>query len=154
MKVELIVIGKTDKDFVKEGIQVFKKKIGHYLPFTIKELPAGNHSNREKALKEEGLRILKLIQPRDELILLDHGGKTYSSENFAKFMEKKMSNVNGTLYFAIGGPFGFSKDVYDRAKGKLSLSPMIFSHQIIRLIFLEQLYRSMTIIRNEPYHHS
>ena len=154
MKVKLITVGKSDRDFIKSGVIHYTEKLGHYLPFSMVEIPAGNHKNSDKAKNEEGDKILKMLSPRDELLLLDHQGTQMSSEKFADFMQNKMSHTAGILVFVIGGPFGFSEKLAEKSKAKLSLSPMIFSHQIVRLIFLEQLYRAMTIIRKEPYHHS
>ena len=154
MKIKLLTVGKTEKGYLKEGVEIYLKKISHYLPFTVEEIQSADHSKKSKAVDEEGKKILKSVKPNDKLVLLDHMGKTYSSEEFAEYIERGMSHISGTLIFVVGGPFGFSDEVYQRADLKVSLSKMIFSHQMIRLIFLEQLYRAMTIIRNEPYHHA
>lgn len=156
MKIVLLVIGKTDKDFVKNGIEEYKKRLVHYLPFEIKIIPdiknTKNLSENQQKQKE-GVLILEKIKSGDTLILLDEGGKEFSSVAFSKFIEQKMIGGTKNLVFTIGGPYGFSDEVYKKAQGKVSLSKMTFSHQMIRMIFTEQLYRSMTIIKGEPYHH-
>ncbi|NOU61159.1 23S rRNA (pseudouridine(1915)-N(3))-methyltransferase RlmH [Marinifilum caeruleilacunae] len=156
MKATLLVIGKTDKDFVKKGIDEYQKRLVHYLPFEFKIIPdiknTKNLSENQQKQKEGDL-ILDKLKPTDTLILLDENGKEFSSVGFSKFMEQKMISGTRNLVFVIGGPYGFSDDVYKKAQGKVSLSKMTFSHQMIRMIFTEQLYRAMTIIKGEPYHH-
>lgn len=156
MKVSLLVIGKTDKDFVKKGIEEYQKRLVHYLPFEFKIIPdlknTKNLSEKQQKQKE-GELILDKVKPNDTLILLDENGKEFSSIAFSRFMEQKMIGGTRNLVFAIGGPYGFSDEVYNKAQGKVSLSKMTFSHQMIRMIFTEQLYRAMTIIKGEPYHH-
>ncbi|MBL4560614.1 MAG: 23S rRNA (pseudouridine(1915)-N(3))-methyltransferase RlmH [Labilibaculum sp.] len=156
MKIVLLVIGKTDKDFVKNGIEEYKKRLVHYLPFEIKIIPdiknTKNLSENQQKQKE-GVLILDKIKSGDTLMLLDEGGKEFSSVAFSKFIEQKMIGGTKNLVFTIGGPYGFSDEVYKKAQGKVSLSKMTFSHQMIRMIFTEQLYRAMTIIKGEPYHH-
>ncbi|WP_421920797.1 23S rRNA (pseudouridine(1915)-N(3))-methyltransferase RlmH [Marinifilum sp.] len=156
MKATLLVIGKTDKDFVKKGIEEYQKRLVHYLPFDIKIIPdlrnTKNLSENQQKQKE-GELILGKINSSDTLILLDENGKEFSSIGFSKFIEQKMISGTRNLVFVIGGPYGFSEDVYKKAQGKVSLSKMTFSHQMIRMIFIEQLYRAMTIIKGEPYHH-
>lgn len=132
------------------------KRLGFYIPFEFKVIPdlKNTKSLTEPQQKQkEGELILKQIEQSDELFLLDENGKTYSSIGFSEFLNKKMSSGLKTLTFVIGGPYGFSDEVYQRATGKISLSPMTFSHQMVRLFFLEQLYRAFTILKNEPYHH-
>ncbi|RKE00084.1 23S rRNA (pseudouridine(1915)-N(3))-methyltransferase RlmH [Marinifilum flexuosum] len=156
MKATLLVIGKTDKDFVKKGIDEYQKRLVHYLPFDFKIIPdlknTKNLSENQQKQKE-GELILEKLKPTDTLILLDENGKEFSSVGFSKFMEQKMISGTRNLVFVIGGPYGFSEEVYKKAQGKVSLSKMTFSHQMIRMIFIEQLYRAMTIIKGEPYHH-
>ena len=156
MKLTLLVIGKTDKDFVKKGIEEYQKRLVHYLPFEMKIIPdlknTKNLSENQQKQKE-GELILDKIKSGDTLILLDEAGKEFSSISFSKFMEQKMIGGIKNLVFVIGGPYGFSDAVYQKAQGKVSLSKMTFSHQMIRMIFVEQLYRAMTIIKGEPYHH-
>lgn len=156
MKITLLVIGKTDKDFVKKGIEEYQKRLVHYLPFELKIIPdlknTKNLSENQQKQKE-GELILDKVKSGDTLVLLDEGGKEFSSVGFSKFLEQKMLSGMKNLIFVIGGPYGFSEDVYKKAQGKVSLSKMTFSHQMIRMIFVEQLYRGMTIIKGEPYHH-
>lgn len=156
MKITLLVIGKTDKDFVKKGIEEYQKRLVHYLPFELKIIPdlknTKNLSENQQKQKE-GELILDKVKSGDTLVLLDEGGKEFSSVGFSKFLEQKMLSGMKNLVFVIGGPYGFSEDVYKKAQGKVSLSKMTFSHQMIRMIFVEQLYRGMTIIKGEPYHH-
>ena len=156
MKAILLSVGKTDDDFYAQAIDVFKKRLGFYIPFDMKFVPdlknTKNLSEKEqKNLEGEG--ILNRIQPGDYVVLLDDKGKQYSSTEFARFMEKKSHSVPKRLVFVVGGPYGFSEAVYARANEKLSLSKMTFTHQMVRLVFVEQLYRAMTILNNEPYHH-
>jgi 23S rRNA (pseudouridine1915-N3)-methyltransferase len=155
MKITLLVIGKTDKDFVKKGIEEYQKRLVHYLPFELKIIPdlknTKNLSENQQKQKE-GELILDKVKSGDTLVLLDEGGKEFSSVGFSKFLEQKMLSGMKNLIFVIGGPYGFSEDVYKKAQGKVSLSKMTFSHQMIRMIFVEQLYRGMTIIKGEAYH--
>ena len=155
MKVTLLLVGKTqDKNFVK-GIEEYVSRIVHYLPFTITTIPElkNTKSLTESQQKErEGERILKEIQPSDTVVLLDEHGKEFRSIEYASWLQKQQNTARG-LVFVIGGPYGFSKAVYDRANEKISMSKMTFSHQMVRLIFVEQLYRACTIIKGEPYHH-
>jgi 23S rRNA (pseudouridine1915-N3)-methyltransferase len=156
MKITLLEIGKTEADYLKKGIDIYLKRISHYIPFNELVIPslkkAGSLSEAIQKQKE-GELILNLLYPADELILLDEKGERFSSVTFARFIEKKMVDGNHNIVFAIGGPYGFSKDVYTRARSGISLSEMTFSHQMVRLIFAEQFYRAMTIIKGEPYHH-
>lgn len=156
MKVSLIVIGKTDASYLSDAITEYKNRLVHYIPFEMLVIPdiknVKNLSENQQKEKE-GELILKALQPGDCLVLLDEHGKEFTSLQFAAYMEKKMHNVAKRLVFVIGGPYGFSDAVYKAAAEKISLSKMTFSHQMIRLIFTEQLYRAMTILHNEPYHH-
>ena len=156
MKAILLSVGKTDDDFYAQAIDIFRKRLGFYIPFDMEFVPdlknTKNLSEKEqKNLEGEG--ILNRIQPGDYVVLLDDKGKQYSSTEFARFMEKKSHSVPKRLVFVVGGPYGFSEAVYARANEKLSLSKMTFTHQMVRLVFVEQLYRAMTILNNEPYHH-
>lgn len=156
MKVLLLMVGKTAEPWLQKGVKQYFDRLTHYLPFEAKVLPDIKNAGKMKpeALKQlEGEVILKNVENSDQLILLDEGGKLFSSREFSEYMEKQMLGGARRLIFVIGGAWGFSEDVYQRANGKLSLSRMTFSHQMVRLIFAEQLYRAMTILKNEPYHH-
>lgn len=162
MKTILIQVGKTVNKHFVAGINDYVERIGHYMPFEVVTIPELKktmvRSNRPKNLSEEqqkqteGELILKQLQPSDTVVLLDEHGKEYRSVEFARWLEQKR-NTARRLVFIIGGPYGFSKDVYARANEQLSLSKMTFSHQMIRLTFTEQVYRACTIIKGEPYHH-
>jgi 23S rRNA (pseudouridine1915-N3)-methyltransferase len=157
LKVKLIVIGKTDASYLKEGENIYESRFRNYLPFERVEIPAlknSKNSSVHEQKKKEGELILKEIESPDIVILLDEGGKQYSSTEFAGYMQHKMNAGIKTLAFVIGGPYGFSDEVYKRTNEKVSLSKMTFSHQMVRLFFIEQLYRAMTIIKREKYHHS
>ncbi len=156
MKVILLVIGKTDATYLQEGIVEYQKRLKHYIPFELKVIPG---IKRKKILteymqkKREGELILHQLNNTAEVILLDEKGKSFSSKDFSSYIEKKMVSGIKELVFIIGGPYGFAKEVYDKAQQKISLSKMTFSHQMARLVFMEQLYRSFTILKGEPYHH-
>jgi 23S rRNA (pseudouridine1915-N3)-methyltransferase len=155
MKTELICVGKTVNKHIDACIADYTARIGHYMPFGITVIPELKNT---KSLSEqqqktiEGEMILKTVQPSDTLVLLDEHGKELRSVEMASWLQQKQQ-IARRLVFVIGGPYGFSKDVYDRANEKLSLSKMTFSHQMVRMIFTEQLYRACTIIKGEPYHH-
>lgn len=156
MKVELWVVGKTNFDFVKEGVALYEKRMRRYLKFDIVTIPDIKNTKNQTAAQiktKEGEKILGKLSNSDYLILLDENGKTFTSLKFAKFMNQLMVQSHQKIVFLIGGAYGFSDAVYKKAGTKISLSTMTFSHQIIRVIFMEQLYRSMTILKNEPYHH-
>ncbi len=156
MKTTLIVIGKTDAGYLAEAIDEYKSRLAHYLPFEMEVIPdVKNVKNLSEAQQKEkeGELILKSVQAGDYLVLLDDKGKEYTSMQFAAYMERKMQTVPKRLVFVVGGPYGFSEAVYGAASEKISLSKMTFSHQMIRLIFIEQIYRAMTILNHEPYHH-
>ena len=156
MKITLLVVGRTTERYFTEAIDEYKNRLKHYIPFDLEVIPELKNTKNlsETQQKEkEGELILKQIQPGDNLVLLDERGKEYSSIKFAQFIEKKTHSVSRRLVFVVGGPYGFSEKVYDTAQEKLSISKMTFSHQMIRMIFLEQIYRAMTILNNEPYHH-
>ena len=156
MNIELIVVGKTDMKEVETLVAMYAKRLNHYVRFAITTI-ADVHNTKKLSEGEqkrlEGEAILRLLTPSDYLMLLDEHGAELRSIEFADLVEKRMSAGIKRLVFLIGGPYGFSEAVYARANGKLSLSKMTFSHQIVRAIFLEQLYRAFTILKNEPYHH-
>ena len=157
MKILLLVIGKTDEDYLVTGIKKYVGRLGHYVSFEMKEIPDIRNRktlSEEQQKKAESFLLLSQLQPSDQVILLDERGKNYTSVEFSESLEKGMSSGAKRMVFLIGGPYGFDKEVYDRADAKMSLSPMTFSHQMVRLIFLEQLYRAFTILKGEPYHHS
>ncbi len=156
MKIKLITIGKTDNKNLQVLIEEYSKRLGFYVSFKFEVIPdIKNSKNLSEAQQKqaEGNEILKRVIKPDTLILLDEKGKMHSSVQFSQFLQKKMNSGLKTLVFVIGGPYGFSDDIYQRANGKVSLSSMTFSHQMVRLFFIEQLYRGFTILRNEPYHH-
>lgn len=156
MQIELIVVGKTDSKEVAALVEMYAKRINHYCRFAITTLPdlrnTKNLSARQQN-KSEGERILALLGEGDYVVLLDERGEEYRSMQFAEWVEKRMSSGLRRLCFVIGGPYGFSDEVYARANHKISLSRMTFSHQIVRAIFAEQIYRAFSILHNEPYHH-
>lgn len=156
MKFILLMIGKTTRDPLQVMIEDYKNRIQHYLNFETIIIPelknTKNISIQEQKEKEADL-IMKQLDNQDEVILLDEKGKLFASVLFADYIEKKMHASAKRMIFVVGGPFGFSPKIYDRANGMISMSPMTFSHQMIRLIFTEQLYRALTIIRGESYHH-
>lgn len=157
MKVKLILIGKTDSKFLIEGNKEYEKRLKHYIPLEINIIPDLKNTKKiseDQQKQKEGELILNQITERDFVVLLDENGKQYSSVEFSRFIEKQMISGLKNLIFVVGGPYGFSEEVYKRSNSKISLSKMTFSHQMVRLIFLEQLYRAMTIIRGEPYHHN
>ena len=156
MKFVLLMIGKTNSESLQKLIDDYQNRLLHYLSFETVVIPelknTKNLSTQEQKEKEADL-IFKQIENQDDVILLDEKGKQFSSVSFATFLEKKLHSSAKRMIFVVGGPFGFSQRIYDRANGMISMSPMTFSHQMIRLIFAEQLYRAMTIIRGESYHH-
>ncbi|MBQ2108635.1 MAG: 23S rRNA (pseudouridine(1915)-N(3))-methyltransferase RlmH [Bacteroidales bacterium] len=156
MKITLLTVGKTDVKWVKEGLDLYVSRLSHYVQFTLVEIPElKNVSSFSQAqIKEkEGDLILAAIRPSDEVILLDEHGKEFRSVEFARFLEERMARSGRDMVFVIGGAYGFSQKVYERSDRKMSLSAMTFSHQMVRTIFAEQLYRAFTIMRGEPYHH-
>jgi len=157
MKIKVICIGKTGKGFLVDGEKEYLNRLKHYTKVEKVELADIKNArklSRDQVKSEEGKALLKLIEDGDQVILLDEKGKHFSSEEFAGFLQKRFNQGGKCLVFVIGGAYGFSEEMYQRAQGKLSLSAMTFSHQMIRMIFFEQLYRAMTIQRGEPYHHS
>ena len=156
MNIELIVVGKTDMKEVETLVAMYAKRLNHYVRFaitTIADVRNTKKLSEGEQKRLEGEAILRLLTPSDYVMLLDEHGAELRSIEFADLVEKRMSAGIKRLVFLIGGPYGFSEAVYARANGKLSLSKMTFSHQIVRAIFLEQLYRTFTILKNEPYHH-
>lgn len=155
MKTELILVGKTVNKHFVACINDYVERIGHYMPFTVTIIPELKNTktlSEQQQKEREGELILQRLQPTDTVVLLDEHGRQLRSIELAEWMERKQ-NTARRLVFVIGGPYGFSPAVYQRANEQLSLSPMTFSHQMVRLIFTEQLYRACTIIKGEPYHH-
>ena len=155
MKIELWLIGKTSFPYLTEGMGIYEKRLGRYLSYQTVVLADVKNANKlpSATLKlKEGESVLKKLTPDDLLFLLDERGKAYTSVEFAGFMERHLSSGKKRMVFLVGGAWGFSNEIYQRANGKISLSKMTFSHQMIRLFFLEQLFRAMTILKNEPYH--
>jgi len=156
MKITFILNGKTEDDHIIKGVAVYEQRLKHYVSFETVVIPALKNTKAlsiDQQKQKEGELILKNIQTSDRLILLDENGKEYNSVGFANFIQQQMSSGIKNVVFVVGGPYGFSDEVYKRANAKFSLSKMTFSHQMVRLFFVEQLYRAMTILRNEPYHH-
>lgn len=156
MNIELVVVGKTDMKEVEALVTMYSKRINHYVKFAITTLADVRNTRKLSETEQkrlEGEQILKLINDSDHLMLLDEHGAELRSIEFADMLQRRMSAGTKRLVFVIGGPYGFSDAVYQRANSKLSLSKMTFSHQIVRAIFTEQLYRAFTILKNEPYHH-
>lgn len=156
MKIILLVTGKTSSSYLSEGINLFASRVNRYAPFEIITLPDVKTTKSMDAIRQkqaEGERILAELKPGDLMILLDERGRQLTSRQFAQYIEQLAVNGEKRVVFVIGGPYGFSEAVYQRANGKLSFSAMTFSHEMIRLFFAEQLYRAFTIIRGEPYHH-
>lgn len=155
MDITLLTVGKTDVKWVKEGLDLYASRLSHYVPFTVTEIPQLKNVSalsREQIREREGELVLKALRPADEVILLDEHGREFRSVEFAKFLEEKTLRGRN-LVFVVGGAYGFSEAVYARSDGKVSLSKMTFSHQMVRTVFAEQLYRAFTIIKGEPYHH-
>lgn len=156
MKILLLAIGKTDEDYLITGIKKYVGRLGHYASFELKEIPDIRNRktmSEEQQKKAESFLLLSQFQPGDYVVLLDENGVQHSSVAFAEWLEKVMASGVKRLVFVIGGPYGFAQEVYAKANVKMSLSLMTFSHQMVRLIFLEQLYRAFSILKGEPYHH-
>ena len=157
MKAVLLTVGKTDINSIAIEIDKYTKRIGHYLPFSMEVIPdiknKKNLSQNEQKQREGDL-ILSKLHSTDYVVILDEGGRLFSSNQFAKHIEKKKNTIARKLVFIIGGPYGFSDAVKARANEKISLSKMTFTHQMVRMIFVEQFYRAMTILNNQPYHHN
>ena len=156
MNIVLLTVGKTEASYWKEALTEYQRRLQHYVPFELQALPEVKNTKKmtmSQQKTQEGVLIRKAMQADDWFVLLDEQGKEYTSMQFAAYLEKKIQIVSRRLVFVIGGPYGFSDEVYQMASERLSLSKMTFSHQMIRPIFVEQLYRAMTILRGEPYHH-
>lgn len=156
MKFSLLVVGKTATGYLKQGIDEYVNRLSHYISFDIQYIADAKNTKKltEAQQKQvEGESILQRFEVSDYVVLLDEHGKEYTSMEFSTYVQKRMSSGARRIVFVVGGPYGFSDDVYKRANDKLSLSKMTFSHEMIRLIFTEQLYRACTILNHEPYHH-
>ena len=156
MKISFLTVCRTDAGWVREGLETYISRLGRYVPFSLTEIPALKNASsltRAQVKEKEGVLILKNIKPSDRVILLDEHGKEFTSEGFARELESMMAQGGKDIVFVTGGPYGFSEDVYRRCDGKLSLSRMTFPHQMVRVVFAEQLYRTFTIMKGEPYHH-
>jgi 23S rRNA (pseudouridine1915-N3)-methyltransferase len=156
MNMILLTVGKTDVKWVKEGLDLYVSRLKHYVPFSVVEIPElkkVSSLTHQQIKEKEGELILKQVGPSDTLVLMDEHGREYRSLEFAEFIEKQMASGAKNVIFTIGGAYGFSEEVYQRANLKISLSKMTFSHQMVRAIFAEQLYRAFTILKGEPYHH-
>jgi len=156
MTIRLLAIGKTDNKELQVLIDNYSRRLKHYVGFELHIIPDiknTKHLSEEQQKNKEGLLILNKIESLDFLVLLDENGKEYSSVDFASYLQKRMNSGTKRLVYVIGGPYGFSEEVYKKASGKVSLSRMTFSHQMVRLFAVEQIYRGFTILRNEPYHH-
>ena len=156
MKITLLTVGKTDKDWVRQGMDIYVSRLKHYIPFSVVEIPELKNVSamtKDQIKAKEGELILKQVKPADDLILLDERGKEYTSVELAKVIQDKISYTGKDMVYVIGGAYGFSDAVYQRANSKISLSRMTFSHQMVRAIFVEQIYRAFTIMKGEPYHH-
>jgi 23S rRNA (pseudouridine1915-N3)-methyltransferase len=156
MKIAFLTIGKTINKHLVELQNDYQDRLKHYIPFdyiSIPELKNNKNLTETEQKEKEADLLLKMFEPTDEIILLDENGKQYSSVDFSEFVSKKIMGNQKRMVFVVGGPYGFSQRVYSRANGLISLSKMTFSHQMVRIIFAEQLYRAFTIMRGEPYHH-
>ena len=156
MKIILLTVGKTDRDWVRQGLEIYVSRLRHYIPFTLTEIPELKNVSalsKDQIKVKEGELILKNLKPADDVILLDEHGKEYTSVQLAGILQGKINYECKAIVFVIGGAYGFSDAVYARANSKISLSKMTFSHQMVRTIFTEQLYRAFTIMKGEPYHH-
>lgn len=156
MDITLMMVGKTTEKHINEGIAIYVSRLKHYVPFKMVVLPVSRSSGVSSARRiknEEAEGIVRYLKPDDYLVLLDERGKEYTSAGFADFLQGKMNSGLRNLVFLVGGPYGFDESIVARANGMLSLSLMTFPHQMVRLFFIEQLYRAMTILRNEGYHH-
>lgn len=156
MHLMLLVVGKTDSRQIETLLEQYTDRLRHYLPFTLHVIPDVRRSGKltpDEQKRDEAIEILRLLQPSDRLVLFDEKGKEFTSRSFASYVEKAMASGLRRLVFLIGGPYGFAQEVYERANDRVSLSQMTFSHQMVRLFAVEQLYRAQTILRGEPYHH-
>lgn len=156
MKIKLLTIGKTDNAALAQLIKTYEARLKHYIQFSIEIIPDLKNTKNfsEEVQKEkEGDLILSKISTTDPMVLLDENGTSFDSIEFSKFLQKQMNSGIKQLVFVIGGPYGFSEKIYKKSQGKISLSKMTFSHQMVRLFAIEQIYRGFTILKNEPYHH-
>jgi len=156
MQIKLLAIGKTDNEAIKKLFETYETRLKHYIKFqfvVIPDIKNTKHLSTQQQKEKEGELILNSLSKTDILVVLDENGKSYTSVEFANFLQKKMNSGIKQLVFVVGGPYGFSKQVYEKAQGKISLSKMTFSHQMVRLFVIEQIYRACTILKNEPYHH-
>ena len=153
MQITLLTIGKTRERYLEEGIREYYKKLSYYIKLSVDNVPETKNISHARQNIEESKQLLKKIGPDDYVILLDEKGIEYNSFEFASFLQKKFNSNPKRIVFVIGGPFGFSNEMYKRANDNVSLSRMTFSHDMARLFFVEQLYRAMTILKGEPYHH-
>jgi len=156
MKITLLLTGKTNELFIRDGYAIYEKRLSHYVFFEtiiIPDLKSTRSLNAMQIKEKEAEFQLKYLENSDFIVLLDEQGKEFRTVEFAGFLQQRMNSSIKNLFIVIGGPYGFSKKIHAKANIKLSLSKMTFSHQIVRLLFMEQLYRAFTIIRNEPYHH-
>ena len=156
MTIKLLTIGKTDNSNLESLMKDYQNRLNHYIKFELEIIPdlkKVKHLSEDQQKQKEGDLILKKLKPTNILVLLDENGKQFDSVAFSAYLQKHMNSGIKQLVLVIGGPYGFSKDVYQKAQGKISLSKMTFSHQMVRLFVIEQLYRGFTILKNEPYHH-
>ena len=156
MKITLAVIGKTEAGFVRQGIEEYVKRLQHYVAFNIQyigDVKSTRNMSEAQQKTAEGKAILASLDNSDHVVLLDEHGVERTSIDYSQWLQRRMASGSKRLVFVVGGPYGFSPEVYDRANEKISLSKMTFPHELVRLIFVEQLYRAFTILRNEPYHH-
>ena len=156
MKILLLVIGKTDEDYIFDGLEKYKNRLKHYINFQYEEIPDLKNRktlSKNQQKKRESDLIFSRLKMGDKVVLLDEKGVSFRSVEFSNYLQKKMNSGIKRLVFLVGGPYGFDKSIYDKHQDKLSLSKMTFSHQMVRLFICEQLYRVMTILKNEPYHH-
>ena len=156
MKVKFIQLYKTEDSWLKTGINLYSERLIRYISFEsiVLEVPGAKGKGKEQVLLAEAEKVFSILKSTDYVVLLDEKGKNFDSEGFAFWMNKKFTGISGDLVFIIGGAYGFHESLYKRSKESIALSSMTFTHQMVRLIFIEQLYRAMTILKNEPYHHS
>ncbi len=156
MKLSIVLVGKTDEGFIKQGVELYQKRLSYYLPLNVlvlADIKGAGKFEPEQLKSKEGELILKQVQPSDFMLLLDDKGKQYTSVEYANYLQKHMNAATKNLVVVVGGAYGFSEKVYARANGLLSLSKMTLTHQMVRFFFLEQTYRAMTILKGESYHH-
>lgn len=157
MKIILLVVGKTNEGWAKTAIQEYEKRLKHYVPFQLEVIPdikSGGKLSEDQIKTKEAELILPWLKPGDVMVLLDEKGEGFTSELFAGYLQKKMNAGIRNLIFVVGGPYGFADSVYAACKERISLSKMTLTHQMVRVLFIEQIYRAMTILKGEPYHHS